>query len=166
MSQTVADNCVVSLRYVLTANGKEVENGTIDYLHGHGNIIAGLEAGLEGAAVGDSREVEVPPELGYGERIEDAIQQVPRSVFPADMVMAPGMQFGAQTPDGQMIPVWVLHVDEDFIVVDANHPMSGVTLTFNVDILAIRAGTDEEIAHGHMHGADGHDHGHGHGHGH
>ncbi len=162
MSQTVAPNCVVSLRYVLTANGKEVENGTIDYLHGHGNIIAGLEAGLEGAGVGESREVEVPPELGYGERIEGAIQQVPRSVFPPDMQMAPGMQFGAQTPDGDTIPVWVLHVDEDFIVVDANHPMSGVTLTFNVDILSIRVANDAEITHGHMHGADGHDHSHGH----
>ncbi|MEN9787489.1 MAG: hypothetical protein RLZZ299_2753 [Pseudomonadota bacterium] len=162
MSLTVAQDHVVSLTYRLTVAGNAVEDGTIDYLHGHGNIVPGLEAGLDGATLGQELHVEVPPALGYGDRVEDAVQQVPRSLFPAGMEIQPGMQFHARAPDGTGVPVWVLHVDDSFIVVDANHPMAGATLTFDVTIRAIRPGTAEEIAHGHMHGPDGHGHGHDH----
>lgn len=162
MATAIGANVVVSLRYTLTANGDKVEDGTIDYLHGHGNIVPGLESGLEGAAVNEERVVEVPADLAYGERMEEAIQQVPRNMFPANMEIAPGMRFMAATPDGQRMPVYVLHVDSDIVVVDANHPLAGVALTFDVKVISLRDATPEEIAHGHPHGADGHDHSHGH----
>ena len=162
MATAIGANVVVSLRYTLTANGDKVEDGTIDYLHGHGNIVPGLEAGLEGAAVNEERVVEVPADLAYGERMEEAVQQVPRNMFPADMEIAPGMRFMAATPDGHRMPVYVLHVDTDIVVVDANHPLAGVALTFDVKVVSLRDATSEEIAHGHPHGADGHDHSHGH----
>jgi FKBP-type peptidyl-prolyl cis-trans isomerase SlyD len=162
MSITIGADCVVSLSYTLTVAGNQIEQGDIDYLHGHGNIVPGLEAGLEGATVGDARAVEVPPQLGYGERMDDAMQQVPRGMFPAGMEVEQGMRFLANTPDGQRIPVYVMHVDEETVIVDANHPLAGATLNFDVTIRAVRAATAEEIAHGHPHGADGHDHSHGH----
>jgi FKBP-type peptidyl-prolyl cis-trans isomerase SlyD len=162
MSLVIGANHVVSLRYTLTVSGDTIESGEINYLHGHGNIVPGLEAGLEGAGVGEARDVAVPPGLGYGERHEDAMQSVPRTMFPPDMEIAPGMRFLAASPDGERIPVYVMHVDAETVVVDANHPLAGATLNFDVTITAIRAATAEEIAHGHPHGADGHDHSHGH----
>lgn len=149
----------VSLQYTLSASdGSVIESGRIDYLHGYGNIIPGLEQGLEGAAVGAQLNVEVPPQLGYGERLEVEPQRVPREAFPPDMEIEAGMQFHARGPDGEQLPVWVIGVEPDAVIIDPNHPLAGETLHFDVEILAVRAATAEEIAHGHIHGADGHGH--------
>lgn len=160
MSLAITQDRVVSLSYTLTIDGAEIERGNIDYLHGHQNIVPGLEEGLEGAEAGAKLSVEVPPGLGYGERMEMELQRVPRTAFPEDMDIQRGMQFGAHGPDGHAIPVWVADVESDVVVIDLNHPLAGATLVFDVEILSVREGTDEEKSHGHMHGPDGHGHGH------
>lgn len=157
-SLAVGADRVVSVRYTLTVDGDTVESGDIQYLHGHSNIIPGLESALDGAEVGQKLQVEVPPGLAYGERVEEGVQRVPRQAFPAEMDISPGMQFHARGPNGESLPVWVAGVEEDTVIVDLNHPMAGATLNFDVEILSVREGTAEEIEHGHMHGEGGHHH--------
>lgn len=160
MSQpTVGADRAVSLKYTLSgSDGSVIESGQIDYLHGYGNIIPGLEQALEGQESGAQLEVEVPPELGYGARMEVEPQRVPRHAFPPDMEIEPGMQFHARGPDGEHLPVWVIGVETDVVVIDPNHPLAGETLKFDVEILAVRAATPDELSHGHVHGHDGHEH--------
>jgi len=161
MSETtlIGADRAVSLQYTLSgSDGAVIESGQIDYLHGYQNIIPGLEAALDGAAVGANLQVEVPPELGYGERMEVEPQRVPREAFPADMDIAPGMQFHARGPAGEALPVWVIGVEEGIVLIDPNHPLAGETLHFDVTILSVRPATTEEVQHGHIHGPDGHGH--------
>lgn len=157
---TVGADRVVSVTYTLEVGGEQIESGTIEYLHGHQNIVPGLEAGLEGAELDAVLKVEVPAELGYGERMEENVQEVPREAFPGDLDIEPGMQFGARGPDGNAIPVWVTAVTASAVTVDMNHPLAGKTLVFDVAVVAVRAASAEELAHGHPHGPDGHGHGH------
>ncbi|MES2637964.1 MAG: peptidylprolyl isomerase [Myxococcota bacterium] len=161
MSETaiIGADRAVSLQYTLSgSDGTVIESGQIDYLHGYQNIIPGLESALDGAAVGQNLQVEVPPELGYGERMEVEPQRVPREAFPADMEITPGMQFHARGPAGEALPVWVIGVEEGIVLIDPNHPLAGETLHFDVTILSVRPATPEEVQHGHIHGPDGHGH--------
>ncbi|MFZ5479187.1 MAG: FKBP-type peptidyl-prolyl cis-trans isomerase [Myxococcota bacterium] len=155
---SVGADRVVSLRYVLTIDGDEIERGDMEYLHGHHNIVPGLESALEGAALGASLAVDVPPGLAYGDRMDVAPQRVPRTAFPPGVDIHPGMQFGAHGPDGQAIPVWVATVDDDAVWIDVNHPLAGATLHFDVEVLGVRACSAEELEHGHPHGPGGHHH--------
>ncbi len=163
----VQDGLVVLVQYTLR-NQKGVvldrsEAGDpLPYLHGAGNIIPGLERQLEGLEVGATGTFTVPPEEGYGLR-EGQAQSVPRSAFPEGQPIMPGMQFSAQSPDGEMVPFWVVSVTETEVVMDPNHPLAGETLVFEVAIEGVRAPTDEELAHGHPHGPTGSE-GHGHHH--
>ncbi len=158
----IADNAVVNLNYKLTDDEGEVidqcSDGGFCYLHGAGNIIPGLEQALLGKTVGETFSVRIAPEQAYGVRRDDRVQQVPRSMFPADAEIEPGMQFHAQGPEGQQIVVTVAAVSGAEVVVDGNHPLAGVHLTFAVEVVAIRAASDEELAHGHVHGPGGHHH--------
>ena len=148
-----------SIRYTLTgADGTVIESGAIDYLHGYGNIVPGLEQALEGQSPGAQLDVEVPPELGYGLRMDVEIQRVPRNAFPAEMEIEPGMQFHARGPDGEPFPVWVVGVEPGAVLIDPNHPLAGETLKFDVEILEVRDASPEELAHGHVHGPGGHGH--------
>ncbi|MEZ4269645.1 MAG: peptidylprolyl isomerase [Myxococcota bacterium] len=158
---TAADGKVVIFHYTLTNDAGEVLDTSRDgepmpYLHGHDNIVIGLERGLAGRKAGDSLTVVVPPEDGYGLSEGPGPQAVPRSAFPEGMAVGPGMQFGAESPDGQTMTLWVTEVLDDEVLVDTNHPLAGVTLTFDVEIVAIRDATSHEVAHGHPHGPDGH----------
>lgn len=156
---TIGADRAVSLQYTLSgSDGTVIESGQIDYLHGYQNIIPGLESALEGAAVGANLQVEVPAELGYGERMEVEPQRVPRESFPPDMEIEPGMQFHARGPNGEALPVWVVGVEDGVVLIDPNHPLAGETLHFDVKILSVRAATAEEVQHGHIHGPDGHGH--------
>ncbi len=156
---TIGADRAVSLQYTLSGtDGSVIESGQIDYLHGYQNIIPGLESALDGAAVGANLQVEVPPELGYGERMEVEPQRVPRESFPPDMDIEPGMQFHARGPAGEALPVWVAGVEDGVVLIDPNHPLAGETLHFDVTILSVRAATAEEIQHGHIHGPGGHGH--------
>lgn len=159
----IAQNTVVSIDYTLTNDEGEVIDSSegrapLVYMHGHGNIVVGLERALAGKQVGDNVHVSVPPAEGYGEHDPARIQAVPRTALPPDMNVQPGMQLMARGPDGGVFPLWVVQVEEDGIVVDGNHPLAGETLNFVVDVRAIRAATAEELQHGHVHGEGGHHH--------
>lgn len=159
---SVCPNKVVSFNYTLTdKDGAVIDQsltGDFAYLHGADNIVPGLERAMEGRQVGDSFSVVVPAEEGYGERHEEMVERVSRAMFEGGDEIEPGMQFHAESGDGQMILITVVAVEEDEVVIDGNHPLAGVDLNFAVDIVAIRDATAEEIAHGHAHGAHGHHH--------
>ena len=131
------------------------------YLHGAQNIVAGLERQLDGAAVGDKISAVVPPEEGYGMPQGSGEQAVPKEQFPDGLELVPGMQFFVEVPQGGQMPIWVTRVEEDVAYIDMNHPLAGVTLCFECEVIAIRDATAEEKAHGHPHGIDGTE-GHGH----
>lgn len=160
---TVAQHKVVTLHYKVTDvdSGQVIDSSEnaepLVYLHGAQNIIPGLENALEGKSVGDEIEVTVAPEDAYGERSDDRIQQVPMEAFRDIEKVEPGMAVTAQTEHGP-VNLIVTEVDESTVTVDANHPLAGKSLTFNVTIKSVRDASEEEVAHGHVHGPEGHDH--------
>ncbi len=160
-TQVVADNQVVSFNYTLTdADGTVLDQSSgepLQYLHGVGNIIPGLERQLMGKRVGDVLDVVVEPHEGYGDIDPSIIQQVPRDLFQGVDDIHPGMQFHADSDDGSQV-VTVKSVENGMVTIDANHPMAGRTLHFHVEIVDIRPATAVELEHGHAHGADGHHH--------
>ncbi|MGR5503591.1 peptidylprolyl isomerase [Vibrio sp. DNB22_10_4] len=157
----IANNAVVSLAYqVKTEDGVVVDQATVDapldYLHGHNNLITGLEKELEGKEAGDKFTATVSPEEAYGEHNDALVQRVPANVFQGVDTIEVGMRFLADTDQGP-IPVEVTEVDGDEVVVDGNHMLAGQTLTFDVEVVALRDATAEEIEHGHIHqGGEGH----------
>ena len=164
MTDTIAKDKVVSLQYRLTDDaGQELDSShegePLLYLHGHHNIVPGLEEALEGKTIGDELDVVVPPEKGYGERVAKP-QKFPRSSFPEGMELKPGMQVTGQDAEGRPFPMWIAKVQGKQITLDPNHPLAGVTLNFHVKVEAMRDATDDEKAHGHAHGPDGHHHHH------
>ncbi|MDA8365216.1 MAG: peptidylprolyl isomerase [Gammaproteobacteria bacterium] len=158
----IANGTVVSINYTLTDDGNNVIDSSagaepLAYIHGANNIIPGLEKALSGKATGDRLEVSVPPQEAYGLRDEALSQVIPRDRFESEQEIEVGMQFQTPTSDGVSV-VTVTGVDNDTITVDANHPLAGVTLHFQVEVVAVRAATAEELEHGHIHGAGGHQH--------
>ncbi|MBE3652587.1 peptidylprolyl isomerase [Vibrio navarrensis] len=168
----IEKNVVVSLAYqVKLEDGIVVDSSTtdapLDYLHGHNNLITGLENELEGKVAGDKFTVTVAPEDAYGEHSDALVQRVPAEVFQGVEQIEVGMRFLADTDQGP-IPVEVTEVDGDEVVVDGNHMLAGQTLTFDVEVIAVREATAEEIEHGHIHQGGGccggHEHDHDHDH--
>ncbi len=153
---------VVTLNYTLTDNDGNVIDQSSDssfaYLHGANNIIPGLENALEGKSAGDSLNVSVTPAEGYGERDPAKTQAVPRNMFPEDTDIEVGMQFHAQGPNGETLVVSVAAVEDDTVTVDGNHPLAGVQLNFDVEVIGVREASKEELEHGHVHGPGGHHH--------
>ena len=154
----ISKHKVAAIHYTLTNNeGKVLDssqgNEPLHYIQGIGNLIPGMEEGLEGKKQGDKFNLKVSPEKGYGVKDEKMIQRVPRSAFGAGEVKK-GMQF--QTNHGQMVTVTEVGLNE--ITVDANHPLAGVELNFAVEVLSIREATADELSHGHVHGPGGHHH--------
>jgi FKBP-type peptidyl-prolyl cis-trans isomerase SlyD len=125
----------------------------LTYLHGGGNLIMGMEEGLEGKAKGDKFKLKITPEKGYGVRDASLIQKVPRSSF-GDQKIEKGMQF--QTNRGTVVTVTETGLES--VTVDGNHPLAGKELHFDVEVMTIRNATQEEISHGHVHGPGGHHH--------
>ncbi len=161
---TIAANKVVTFHYeVADRDSGQVIDSSADgepltYLHGAQNIIPGLEEALEGKAVGDALEVTIEAADAYGERSEDRVQRVPHEAFAEIDKVEAGMTVTAQTESGP-INLVVTEVDDDAVTVDANHPLAGKALKFNVTVEAVRDASDEEVEHGHVHGPGGHDHG-------
>ena len=160
--QVVKDK-IVSIEYHLTDPAGVVLDSSrgrepLNYLHGAGNIIPGLESALTGKSVDDQLIVHIEPKLAYGEKNPAMVQAVPRAAFKGVDPITPGMQFQSQGPNGQVQVVTVLKVDDAEVTIDVNHPLAGVTLTFDVTIKAVRNATAEELEHGHVHGPGGHHH--------
>lgn len=158
----VAKDTVVKFNYTLTNNKGEVLDQSrgepLAYLHGYHNIILGLETQMTGKSVGDKFVATIAPKDAYGEYVSEAVQEVPRANFQGVDNIEVGMQFQSQSDDGHVMLVTVKEVTDDVVVVDGNHPLAGVELTFDVEIVDIREATKEELAHGHAHGAGGHHH--------
>ena len=158
----IEPNSVVTLHYTLKDNDGNIidqsEDGSFLYLHGAMNIIPGLEKALAGKSAGDELQVKVSPEEGYGEKDPARVQEVPKTMFQDPEQVQVGVQFHAQSPDGQAVVVTVVEVKDEAVVIDANHALAGVELNFEVKIVDVRAASEEEIAHGHVHGPGGHDH--------
>jgi FKBP-type peptidyl-prolyl cis-trans isomerase SlyD len=156
----IEKNTVATIDYTLTdPNGQVIDTSKgrqpLAYLHGASNIIPGLETALEGKGPGETLAVTVPAAQGYGARDPNLIQPVPRSNFQGIAEIKPGMQFQAQTAEGARV-VTVVKVDDQNVTVDANHPLAGMDLKFDVQVVGVRQATAEELTHGHAHGPDGH----------
>ena len=161
MSETkVTDGQVVSMEYTLRVDGKVVDSSAggdpLEYLHGAANIIPGLEREIDGMSVGESKTVVVSAADGYGEMDEEAFMDVPRSEFPNDVPLKPGLEMELSMQDGQRMYARVESVGENDVRLNMNHPLAGKELHFDVKVVAVRDATDEEMEHGHAHGAHHH----------
>ncbi len=109
----------------------------LEFQVGSGQIIPGLDSALPGMAVGEKKEVKVAAEEAYGAVNPEMRQSVPREGIPADIPLDPGTQLQMQTPDGQALPVTVVEVDESTVTLDANHPLAGKDLTFDIEVVSV-----------------------------
>ncbi len=159
----IAKDCVVSFHYHLNeAGGEQLETSTdgvpMAYLHGHDNLLKGLEEALTDLAAGDSKTVVLPPAKAYGERRENATQKVPiKHLIGKHKRLKPGMLVKVNTEKGPA-NASVLKAGKFMVELDTNHPFAGKTLEFHVEIKSVRSASEEELAHGHAHGEGGHQH--------
>lgn len=154
----ITKNKVAAIHYTLRDNtGNVIDSSSgrdpLYYIQGIGNLIAGMEEGLEGKAKGDKFDLRVAPDKGYGQQNPQLIQQVPLTAFGGQEVK-PGMRFNTQKGD----VVTVTEVGGESVTVDGNHPLAGIELNFEVEVVEVREATSEELDHGHVHGPNGHNH--------
>lgn len=160
---SLAQNKVVTFNYTLKDDNGSILDSTsgsspFAFLSGNGQILPKLEEALSGMLLGTKKNVKISAAEAYGEYNESAVQNVNRSDFPKDADLQPGMQFVANSPDGNQMPFIISEVKENDITIDFNHPLAGKNLEFDVELLDIRDATAEELAHGHVHGLGGHHH--------
>jgi FKBP-type peptidyl-prolyl cis-trans isomerase SlyD len=184
--KTIQPNARVVLEYTLkdekgtVLDSSDAEDGEpIVYVHGYGMLVPGLEAALMGLEVGSVKDVTVTPDEGFGDRDDELVLEIDRGDFPDPKKVAIGDEVVAESPDGDEVPMRVVEVKADTVVVDANHPLAGVTLRYAVVVKEVAQATDEEIAEAaagfdeagydeegcddptHDHGHEGHGHSHG-----
>ena len=146
---------VVGIEYELTVENNKVDASDGDpllYLHGHGNVVPGLEAALTGMNVGDEKRVTIPPDAAYGLYEEELIQTIPVSAFDDELEV--GGNYTGEDEDGHPVSFTVLEIEGDEALVDFNHPLAGDTLDFWVKVVSLRDATPEELEHGHAHEAN------------
>jgi len=154
----ISKNKVAGIHYTLTDNSGNILDSSkgrdpLYYIQGIGNLILGMEEGLEGKKKGDKFQIKVSPEKGYGVKDPNLMQQVPIKAFGGQEVK-PGMKFS--TNQGHVVTV--TEVSTETVTVDANHELAGVELNFDVEVMEVREATADEISHGHVHGPGGHHH--------
>jgi len=150
---------VVRMNYTLRdESGTTIESSQgrepLTYLHGFGQLIPGLEKTLDGSQAGLQTTVTILPQDAYGEKDPQAVIHAARGDFPDGLTLDAGVEVQADTPDGPITFV-VVSIDGDDVVLDANHPLAGKALTFDVEVLEVREATADELAHGHVHGPGG-----------
>lgn len=155
----IANGRVVALEYRLHLGDGEVIDQSapgqpLAYLHGHKQIVPGLEGALDGLGLGETKQVVVSPEQGYGVHNPEGVRTVPRTMLPPGFTPQVGQTLMAQTEEGN-IPLRIQTVNPDSVVVDLNHPLAGKTLHFDVTVREVRDATQEELTHGHVHGPGG-----------
>lgn len=157
----IQENSVVQFHYTLTENGTELEGSRqgspLLYLHGHNQMLPKLEEALAGKVAGDKLQLTLAPVDAYGERQDNAIQSVQVKHLQGAKKWKPGMVAWVNTDQGER-QVTVVKVGMFKAEVDTNHPLAGKTVTFDIEVLNVRAATEEELAHGHAHGEGGHHH--------
>ncbi|MGL4766483.1 MAG: FKBP-type peptidyl-prolyl cis-trans isomerase [Formosimonas sp.] len=159
---TIKQNSVVHIHYTLTNDAGDVLDSSagkepLMYMHGHHNLIQGLEDQLLGKAAGDKFDATVEAEDGYGLHHEEAIQQIPMSALANIPNLEVGMQLQASTEQGP-VSVRVVELTDEYAVLDGNHPLAGERLHFAVEVVTVRDATPSELEHGHAHSGDGHHH--------
>ena len=157
----VNDGQVVSMEYTLKVDGEITDSSEgrapLEFVHGAGNIIPGLEREMVGMTVGESKDVVVAAADGYGEEDEKAFMDVPREQFPEEIPVKVGTELQVQNQAGQPMYARIETVGEKSVRLDFNHPLAGKELHFSVKVVGVRDATDEEKEHGHAHGP-GHEH--------
>ena len=157
----VEDGVVVSMEYTLHVDGELLDSsdgqGPLQFLAGYGNIILGLEEEMRGMKIGDSKDVVVEPENGYGEFDDEAFMKVPRTDFPKDMPMEVDTELTVRDEEGNSRYARVDSIEDDNVTLNFNHPLAGDELRFHVKVVALRDPTEEELEHGHVH-EEGHHH--------
>ena len=153
---TVKKDAVVEMHYTLKNDAGDVIDSSkgqepMPFIQGHGNIIPGLESALEGMKIGESCDVSVKPEDGYGVHHPEAIQEIPMEALQGIDNLEIGMQLQSQDEQGNPFVVHVKSINEETVTIDANHPLAGETLHFNVSIEKVREATKDELEHGHVH---------------
>jgi FKBP-type peptidyl-prolyl cis-trans isomerase SlyD len=161
--ETIGKDHVVSIHYTLRLDSPEIVDTSVGsdpllYLHGHGQIVPGLENSLSGRSVGEKLSVCVQAAEGYGAHDAQLCRKVSRQQFPKDATIAIGDVFEFKNPEGQRIPVRVVELGIEEVTLDANHPLAGKTLNFEIEVVSVRPATKSELEHGHAHGGDGHHH--------
>jgi FKBP-type peptidyl-prolyl cis-trans isomerase SlyD len=146
----VENDKVVSIQYALKNPSGELLDSSkggdpLKYLHGAGNIIPGLEAGLNGKTAGDELSIVIEPKDAYGTHDASRVARLPKDNLGPIEGLAVGVELQAQTPSGPLV-VRVVEIDDDTVTVDANHPLAGVPLHFDVTVVDVRDATPEEIA--------------------
>lgn len=153
---TVKKDKVVEMHYTLKNEAGGVIDSTkeqepMPFLQGHGNIVPGLEKAIEGMKVGESCEVKVEPKEAYGEHHPEGIQEIPMAALQGIDNLTIGMELQSQDEQGNPFIVCVKEINKDTVIVDANHPLAGQTLHFNISIESVREASKEELEHGHIH---------------
>jgi FKBP-type peptidyl-prolyl cis-trans isomerase SlyD len=162
VAMQIAQDTVVSIHYTLTDDAGETIDTSVGgeplaYLHGNGNLVPGLENALAGRRAGDKISVKIAPADGYGDYDKGLVQRVPRRSFKGVADVRTGMQFQVQSDQGPR-SVTVTNVTGDMVTVDGNHPLAGKNLNFDVEVVEVRTPSEQELAHGHVHGPGGHHH--------
>lgn len=159
---TIEANAVVVLDYELKVNGEVIDSSfgqePLSFIHGVGALIPGFSAAIDGLKKGDKKAFVVSAEDGYGELDEEAIRTYAKDDFPGDVDLSVGAQLFFETEDQMEIPCFVKEVVGNDVIIDFNHPLAGKELHFNIEVKDVRLATEEEKAHGHVHGAHGHHH--------
>ena len=158
---TVQDGVVVSMEYTLHVDGELLDSskdqGPLQFLVGHRNIISGLEDEMRGMKIGDSKDVVVQPKDGYGEFDDEAFMEVPLKDFPKDMPVEVDAELNVRDDEGNSRLARINSIEDDIVTLNFNHPLAGDELHFHVKVVALREPTEEELEHGHVHEA-GHHH--------
>jgi FKBP-type peptidyl-prolyl cis-trans isomerase SlyD len=156
----IGDDSVVTLEYTLSVNGEVIDTSEggrpIQFIQGQQQIIKGLEDVLYGMGVGDSKEVVVEPEEGYGEVDAENFADIPREQFPPEIPLEPGIELELKDQEGDLIDARIVSADSENVRLDFNHPLAGQQLHFVVKVVGLREATEEELAHGHVHGEHSH----------
>ncbi len=159
MSETkptqIENDVIVSLLFTLTVDGEIIddadENEPFLYLHGYENVIPGMEKELAGMKIGESKSFTVQPEDGYGDSDPDGILHLPRSEFPEDIPLDPGLELEMRDENDETLYATVISTTPTMVKLDFNHPLAGKELNFEVTILDLEAADPEELDHGHVH---------------
>lgn len=157
------DNQVVTINFTLKdEDGNVIESTTkeqpFSFISGNQQILPKLENQVSSMLIGSKKTIVLEPEEAYGVYKDTSIQTVKRNDFPEGTKLEIGLGFVADTPEGQQLPFVIKTIENDDITIDFNHPLAGHTLTFDIELLELREATKDELAHGHVHGGNGHHH--------
>ena len=157
----IQDDVVVTLEYTAIVDGYVVDTSQeaepIQFIQGKGQIVPGLERALYGMREGESKEVVVAAVDGYGEEDEDSIAEIPRSEFPQEIPLEPGVELQMKNEEGEEFEAYITSADNETVHLNFNHPLAGKELHFSVEVIGLREATEEELEHGHVH-IHGHSH--------